>query len=229
MSIADLIRRMSSAGAPAEAIAIAVEAIEAEQDKLAERRAKAAERKARQRNKERDSHATVTGHDRDKVSPKKETSPTPPKEKTTPSVVSEPDGSSTIRPEPAIAAPNSVIGLPTVSDGDFPIFEADLTEWSSAFPGVDIRQQLAAMRQWLIANPTRRKTTRGMRKFVISWLDRRQNSAPALNLHHPSTSPPRRERSVSDVLSEISAGTWTGPKGNHHEPDFIDTSFSRRN
>lgn len=88
MSIAALIRRMADAGASPEAIAIAVEAIEAEQNKDAERRAKNAERKAAERTRarqSRDSHETVAGQGEDTVSPKKETSPTPPKEKTTPS------------------------------------------------------------------------------------------------------------------------------------------------
>lgn len=61
MSIAALIRRMADAGAPVEAIALAVEAIEAGEAADRERRAKAAERKARQRARERDSHGTVTG------------------------------------------------------------------------------------------------------------------------------------------------------------------------
>src|SRR5215207_4678798 len=59
MSIAALIRRMSDAGAPPEAIAIAVEAIEDAQSGLAAKRAKDAERKARQR------AGTVTGQSRD--------------------------------------------------------------------------------------------------------------------------------------------------------------------
>jgi hypothetical protein len=84
-----------------------------------------------------------------------------------------------ISPEPAKAAPAAVIGLPTVSDGDYPVSESDIAEWTSAFPAVDVPQQLAVARQWLIANPTRRKTKRGMRKFIVSWLDRRQNSGPA--------------------------------------------------
>src|SRR5690606_550144 len=157
--------------------------------------------------------------------PKKEI-PHTPLEKTTPSVVSEPGGSSTIRPEPAKAAASVVIGLPTVSDGDFPVFEADITEWSSAFPAVDVRQQLAAMRQWLVANPTRRKTKRGMRKFIVSWLDRRQNAGPHPQPARQATAPPQRERTVSDVLGEIAAGTWAGPQDRNHEPDFltIDTS-----
>ena len=63
MSIAALIRDMSAAGAPAEAIAIAVEAIEAAQNEVAERREKVAARKRAERERarqSRDSHATVT-------------------------------------------------------------------------------------------------------------------------------------------------------------------------
>lgn len=49
MSIAALIRRMAELGAPAEAIALAVEAIESEQAKDAERRSKRAAQKAAER------------------------------------------------------------------------------------------------------------------------------------------------------------------------------------
>lgn len=40
---------------------------------------------------------------------------------------------------------------------------------------------------------------------------------------------PQRDKSVSDVLGEISAGVWAGDRT--HEPDIftIDTSYSRRN
>jgi hypothetical protein len=31
------------------------------------------------------------------------------------------------------------------------------------------------MRQWLIADPSRRKTPRGVRKFVVGWLGRAQD------------------------------------------------------
>ena len=75
MSIAALIRRMSDAGAPVEAIIVAVEAIEAGEAAERERKAKVAERKARQRAKERDSHGTVTALSRD--TPSREVSPAP--------------------------------------------------------------------------------------------------------------------------------------------------------
>ncbi len=118
----------------------------------------------------------------------------------------------TTSPEPGKPAPVAVIGLPTVSDGDFSVFEADIAEWSTAFPSVDVRQQLAAMRQWLLANSTRRKTKRGMRKFVVSWLDRRQNAGPSQPSAQRATSPPGRRENAADALRAMRAE-------NRHEPE----------
>ena len=89
------------------------------------------------------------------------------------------DANASTSPEPAKAAPVAaspvVFELPCVSGEPYQVTEADIAEWLSSFPAVDVRQQLAAMRAWFNANPTRRKTRRGMRRFVVSWLDRRQN------------------------------------------------------
>ena len=93
--------------------------------------------------------------------------------------------------EPEKSAPSAVVNLPTVSDGEVPIFEADVAEWREAFPAVDVRQQLAVMRSWLLANPTKRKTKRGMRKFVVSWLDRRQNDGRPAPMPR-AASPPKK-------------------------------------
>lgn len=61
MSVATLIRRMAEAGAPAEAIALAVEAIEAAQAQIEAGRTAARDRKRRQRER----NVTVTGQSRD--------------------------------------------------------------------------------------------------------------------------------------------------------------------
>ena len=100
MSMAALVRRMAEAGAPPEAIAIALEAIEAAQAVDADRRRKRAEQKAKERREKRepdngggpdgghmshDVRATVARHDSDGRAThpldKKEIPPTPPKEK----------------------------------------------------------------------------------------------------------------------------------------------------
>ena len=61
MSIASLMEEMAAKGASLDVILMAVRAIEAEQGRAAAQREKVAERKRRQRAKERDCHGTVTG------------------------------------------------------------------------------------------------------------------------------------------------------------------------
>jgi hypothetical protein len=105
------------------------------------------------------------------------------------------DAKASSSPEPAKAAPVQspvVIDLPCVSGDSYPVRETDVSEWEPAFPGVEIHQQLAVMRSWLIANPTRRKTRKGMRRFIVSWLERQQNSAPASAPQQRATAPPKR-------------------------------------
>lgn len=56
--------------------------------------------------------------------------------------------------------------------------QADLIAWERAYSerGVDVRIELLSMESWLDANPSRRKTKRGMKKFIDSWLKRAAES-----------------------------------------------------
>ncbi len=93
----------------------------------------------------------------------------------------EPDNTSSfqsdVRPEAANAAPASptAIELPALQDKLVKITEADVEIWSEAYPAVNVRQQLSAIKAWLINNPKNRKTANGMRRFVNSWLGREQD------------------------------------------------------
>lgn len=224
MSLSRTIDAMLAAGCTAEQLAAVVRAHEqAESEKVTVKRAKDAERQRRSRMSR---NVTVTPRDAcDEVSPKKETSPTPPKEKTTPSVVSEPVGSSTIRPEPDRSAPASsspsVIELPATLGQFVAITEADVAEWQGAFPAVDVPQQLRAMRQWLLANERNRKTVRGMRKFIVSWLSRDQDRGGSRHHQgHQSQAPPRKsafqqhqddcQREIDRVLGRKTDDEFTG-------------------
>lgn len=108
-------------------------------------------------------------------------------------------------PEPAKAAPVAsspvVSELPCTSGEIFGVTEADVAEWSAAFPAVDVPQQIAAMRAWLNANPTKRKTKRGARKFIVSWLDRRQNAGGTGASPRATAPPGRRMNAVEAYLS----------------------------
>jgi len=52
-----------------------------------------------------------------------------------------------------------------------------LQEYRDAFPGIDVLSECRRARQWLIDNPPRRKTAKGMPRFLNSWLSRAQDRA----------------------------------------------------
>jgi hypothetical protein len=61
--------------------------------------------------------------------------------------------------------------------------DTDMIAWSKAYPAVDVFQELRAMESWLDANPKKRKTKAGIKRFVNSWLSRSQDrggSSPAV-------------------------------------------------
>jgi hypothetical protein len=51
-----------------------------------------------------------------------------------------------------------------------------LTEWRAAFESLDVAAELRRARQWLVDNPSRRKTSKGMTRFCNSWLSREQDN-----------------------------------------------------
>lgn len=58
-------------------------------------------------------------------------------------------------------------------------------EWCELYPNVDVMQELRNMKGWLNANPTKRKTKRGIKKFINGWLAREQDK--------PKYNQPRKE------------------------------------
>jgi hypothetical protein len=71
-----------------------------------------------------------------------------------------------------------VLELPCAgSDGkSWPVTEGMLRQWGEAFPGVDPMTEARKMLLWLQVNDKRRKTARGMGRFVMGWLEKAQNS-----------------------------------------------------
>lgn len=54
------------------------------------------------------------------------------------------------------------------------ITESDLQGWREAFPACRIEFELKRMREWLLANPTKRKSN--YRRFIVNWLSKTQDS-----------------------------------------------------
>lgn len=77
--------------------------------------------------------------------------------------------------EPPAAHAPAVEHIPLNDGSEFPITEDQVAEYQRLYPAVDVHQELRAMRGWCLANPTKRKTKRGVLKFVNAWLGREQD------------------------------------------------------
>ncbi len=53
--------------------------------------------------------------------------------------------------------------------------EALFAEYVRLYPNVDVKQQFNVMRSWCLSNPKKKKTRRGITRFVNSWLAREQD------------------------------------------------------
>lgn len=81
--------------------------------------------------------------------------------------------------EPQSASAPPAITL-TLNDGtEYPVPEGQCREWEGLYPAVDVMQQLRQMKAWLDANPTRRKTKRGINGFIVRWLSKEQDRGGA--------------------------------------------------
>jgi len=105
-----------------------------------------------------------------------------------------PDPSPSLDPEPAVqvlqragavpvvgAEPNlgsppaspAVLDFATVGpETRWALTDAHLASWREAYPSLDVASECRRAKAWLEAQPDRRKTARGMPRFLVSWLNR---------------------------------------------------------
>lgn len=171
---------------------------------------KARARKERQRSRQRDeagtepnpsrdATVTVTGRDRDcHPTPAPAPAPAPLDDESSTS-------DETVGPEPeADSGPSAVLSFPVTgkNGGTWPLSQAYLGELQTAFPALDILAEARKARAWIVGNPSRRKTPRGMTRFLYGWMERCQNRGAAT----VSGRPPDRDYSaeLAAILREQS-------------------------
>ena len=77
--------------------------------------------------------------------------------------------------EPQAAGAPPVISLPLNDGTFFDVSENDRAKWSQLYPNVDVPQQLRNMVGWCDANPGKRKTRGGIKRFITAWLAKEQD------------------------------------------------------
>lgn len=80
--------------------------------------------------------------------------------------------------------------------------EADVIAWQRTYPAINVHQELNAMESWLDANPTRRKTARGIKRFINSWLSRAQDRGGSPQVKARITS--SKNINIEDKLADVS-------------------------
>lgn len=79
--------------------------------------------------------------------------------------------------KPKSVSHDSPFSLPCEDGSEYVYPEKYLFAARKAYPLVDITKQFPRARAWLEANPTKKKTRKGMTRFLNSWLSRAQTDA----------------------------------------------------
>ena len=97
--------------------------------------------------------------------------------------------------EPQAASAPPVISLPLNDGTFFDVSENDRAKWSQLYPNVDVLQQLRNMAGWCDANPAKRKTRGGIKRFITSWLAKEQDKG--------GKAPQNKPFGYGDVFAEM--------------------------
>ena len=119
-------------------------------------------------------------------------------------------------PEQTSFASEPVMDLPPLilKDGyRFHISQKHFNEFVNAYPGVDVRDQIMKMSQWLKTNQTKRKTKNGIMRFINSWIARSERET--INASQSST-----KISMPEYIRQQEAGTL--PEGTPASKELLE-------
>ena len=81
--------------------------------------------------------------------------------------------------EVAVPEEDVILWLPCKS-GQHPVTKDDVMQYIQTYPNIDLEVQLKSMYSWLDANPSKRKTANGMKRFINGWLQRESAKVPSV-------------------------------------------------
>lgn len=78
---------------------------------------------------------------------------------------------------PSVSVPNeSILSFPCDgSPAEWDLTSAQEREWTALFPSLDILAESRSAMAWILADPARKKTAKGMKRFLVGWFGRSQN------------------------------------------------------
>lgn len=112
-------------------------------------------------------------------------------------------------PQPTVPEEPPVITLLLNTGEEYGIVKSDIAEWQELYPAVDIMQELRNMKGWCKENAAKRKTARGIRRFITSWLAREQNRGGTVGYKKTPSPQGSYGNRLSELLNE-SRGDFNG-------------------
>lgn len=80
-------------------------------------------------------------------------------------------------PAPENGTPTHPTLFPVIGNPEpVQILESKAAEYRATFTGIDVNAELLKAAQWLRDNASRRKTAKGLHRFLFAWLERAQNN-----------------------------------------------------
>jgi hypothetical protein len=116
------------------------------------------------------------------------------------------------QPAPAVHSSPVVISILLNDKTEYQITQADVDSWKELYPAVDVMQELRKMKGWADANPTKRKTKQGIKRFINSWLSKEQDR------YHGSVD--NRPQNYQGNVGQRTAPRQ--PPNQHREKTFMD-------
>ena len=78
-----------------------------------------------------------------------------------------------------------------------------LADYQRAYPDLDVPREMNQARQWILANPKRKKTSGGMLAFLTGWLNRAQNRGGTSRASPSAQEVPKTQlKSAAELLSD---------------------------
>lgn len=96
----------------------------------------------------------------------------------------------TQRQDASVPQPQPAYSLPLNNNTLYDITPDQLAQWQSLYPNVDVLQQLRSMHGWLDANKQRRKTIKGIERFIVGWLSKEQDRGASPTYSSPLCTSP---------------------------------------
>lgn len=72
-----------------------------------------------------------------------------------------------------------VVKIPLNDKSEYPIYQRDIEKWQAVYQAVDVMDQVQRMPLWFEANPAKKKTAKGILRFINSWLAKEQDHGGA--------------------------------------------------